>query len=102
MVSAYDTLKSGRDHLVPKMDSRARPPEEASGRFCPQAGFDEPTRARDEYDATLPATRKTLEPVLFQVIIRFLSKVATNMEDDRRPASERPIAAHSSSLLKRK
>jgi hypothetical protein len=66
MVSAYTTLKSGVTNLVRKMGSRVRPLEEASGRFCPEAGFDEPTLARDECDGTSPATRKTLEPVLFQ------------------------------------
>ena len=89
---------------VRKTDSQPRHREEASGRYCPVAVFDQPTlgQALDEYDAAPSATRKSMEPEIYQRIIRFRSKVAKNMDDDERQALERRIAAYSNSLVKRK
>jgi hypothetical protein len=99
---------------VPIRAKLARHREEApSELFWPGAGFDEPTlsgpvgqqtlsQALDEYDAASPARRKTLEPGIYQQIIRFRSKLAKGMDEDERHALERRVAAYSNSLVKRK
>jgi hypothetical protein len=68
------------------------------------AVFDEPTlgQALDQYDAAPPATRKSMEPEIYQRIIRFRSKLAKGMDDDKRQVLERRIAAYSNSLVKRR
>ena len=77
------------------------------------AVFDEPTlsgsvpqqtlgQALDEYDTASPAKRKSLEPEIYQQIIRFRSKLAKGMDEDERHALERRVAAYSNSLVKSK
>jgi hypothetical protein len=66
--------------------------------------FDEPTLGGvlDEYDAASPSTRKSLEPEIYQQIIRFRSKQAKGMDEDERHALERRVAAYSNALVKKK
>jgi hypothetical protein len=89
---------------VRKADNRARHREEASGRYCPVAVFDEPTLGQvlDEYDAAPPSKRKALEPGIYQQIIRFRSRLTKGLDEDERHDLERRIAAYSNSLVKRK
>jgi hypothetical protein len=43
-----------------------------------------------------------MEPGIYQQIIRFRSKLAKGMDEDKRQALERRIAAYSNSLVRRK
>jgi len=54
------------------------------------------------YNAAPPAKRKSLEPEIYQQIIRFRSKLAKGLDDEERPALERRIATYSNSLVKRR
>jgi hypothetical protein len=60
------------------------------------------SQALDEYDTASPAKRKSLEPGIYQQIIRFRSKLAKGMDEDERHDLERRVAAYSNSLVKRK
>jgi hypothetical protein len=68
------------------------------------AAFDEPTLGQvlDQYDAAPPAKRKSLEPEIYQQIIRFRSKLAKGLDEDERHDLERRIATYSNSLVKRR
>jgi len=54
------------------------------------------------YKAAPPAKRKSLEPEIYQQIIRFRSKLAKGLDDEERQALERRIATYSNSLVKRR
>ena len=54
------------------------------------------------YNAAPPAKRKSLEPEIYQQIIRFRSKLAKGLDDEERQALERRIATYSNSLVKRR
>jgi hypothetical protein len=99
--------------MVATRANQAHQPEEASGRFCPVAVFDESTlagpvrqqtlsSALDEYDSAPPAKRKSMESGIFQQIIRFRSELAKGMNEDERHDLQRRVAAYSNSLVKRK
>jgi hypothetical protein len=60
------------------------------------------SQALDAYDTASPSKRKTLEPGIYQQIIRFRSKLARGMDEDDRHALERRVAAYSNALVKRK
>jgi hypothetical protein len=68
------------------------------------AAFDEPTLGQvlDQCDAAPPAKRKSLEPEIYQQIIRFCSKLAKGLDEDERHDLERRIATYSNSLVKRR
>jgi hypothetical protein len=81
-------------------------------RYSQAVGFDETLggpvgqkslgQALDEYDAAPPSKRKSMEPGIYQQIIRFRSKLAKGMDENERHHLERRIAAYSNSLVKRK
>jgi hypothetical protein len=92
--------------LVPQMQGD-------QARFLRAVDFDQPTlsgsvpqqtldQALDEYESAPSAKRKSMEPGIYQQIIRFRSKLAKNMDEDQRRALERRVAAYSNSLVKRK
>ena len=54
------------------------------------------------YKAAPPAKRKSLEPEIYQQIIRFCSKLAKGLDDEERQVLERRIATYSNSLVKRR
>jgi hypothetical protein len=56
----------------------------------------------DAYDAAPLSRRKTLEPGIYQEIIRFRSKLARGMDEDEKLALEKRVASYSNSLVKRK
>jgi hypothetical protein len=114
VTEAISLVRKTDKQINPLLGTRRSHPEEApSELFWPGAGFDEPTlsgqagqqtlsQALDEYESAPPARRKSMEPGIYQQIIRFRSKLAKGMDEDERHALERRIAAYSNSLVKRK
>jgi hypothetical protein len=99
---APPSAPSSAPNAPPAPDVSGLSPDRRSPMPAPQVDEQTLSQALDEYESAPPAKRKSLEPDIYQQIIRFRSRLAKGMDEDERHALERRVAAYSNSLVKRK